>query len=45
VKIEVHPDDDFVAGKATTTIAEDARAAISPGGRFAFAVSGDRTPG
>jgi 6-phosphogluconolactonase len=44
VKIEVHPDDDWVAREGAAIIAADARAAVSSRGRFIMAVSGGRTP-
>jgi len=44
VKIEVHPDDEAVARRAAAIIAADLRAAVTARGRFAFAVSGGRTP-
>jgi 6-phosphogluconolactonase len=44
VKIEVHPDDNVVAGKAAALIATEARTAVDSRGRFIMAVSGGRTP-
>jgi 6-phosphogluconolactonase len=44
VKIEVHPDDDTVARKATSIIAADLRTAIAARGKFNIAVSGGHTP-
>jgi len=44
VKIEVYPDDNVVARKAATIIADDIRAAVTSRGRFIMAVSGGRTP-
>jgi 6-phosphogluconolactonase len=44
VKIEVHPDDNSIAGKAAAIIAVDARAAVHSRGRFIMAVSGGHTP-
>lgn len=42
--IEILPDADAVAARAATVVADAARDAIAAGGRFAFAVSGGRTP-
>ena len=44
MKIEVYPDEDVVARKATAVIAAAARAAVKSRGRFIMAVSGGRTP-
>jgi 6-phosphogluconolactonase len=44
MKLEVFDDVDSVAGKAAAAIAADARATIAARGRYAFAVSGGRTP-
>ena len=44
MKFEIFKDADAVARAAAATIAADARAAIASRGRFAFGVSGGRTP-
>jgi 6-phosphogluconolactonase len=44
VKIEVHPNDESIAGEAAAIIAADARAAVPSRGRFVMAASGGRTP-
>ena len=44
MKFEIFKDADAVARAAAAIIAEDARAAIASRGRFAFGVSGGRTP-
>jgi 6-phosphogluconolactonase len=44
MKIEVHTDDQSVAGSAAKMIANEARAAVASRGRFIMAVSGGRTP-
>ncbi|HQR10675.1 MAG TPA: 6-phosphogluconolactonase [Casimicrobiaceae bacterium] len=44
MKIEVLPDADAVAQRAAERISEAAREAVAARGRFAFAVSGGRTP-
>ena len=44
MKIEVLADADAVARRAAEFIASEARAAVAARGRFAFAVSGGRTP-
>ena len=44
MKIEVYPDDNVVARKAATIVADAARAAVAARGRFVMAVSGGHTP-
>src|SRR2546430_2610643 len=44
VQIEVHSDDDLIAGRAAAIIAVDAREAVPSRGRSIMAVSGGRTP-
>jgi 6-phosphogluconolactonase len=44
MKPEIFDDPDSVARAAASTIAADARAAVTARGRYAFAVSGGRTP-
>ena len=44
MEIEVYPDDNFVARKAATIVAVDARVAVASRGRFVMAVSGGHTP-
>ena len=44
MEIEVLPDADAVARRAAAFIADAARAAVRPRGRFTFAASGGRTP-